>query len=449
MTRMPRFASVLTVLLVLGTITTYLAADEKRAAVPTESGPVTFNRDIAPLVFKHCAGCHHPGEVAPFSLLSYENVAKRAKLIQKVTSERIMPPWKGREAHGTFIGDRRLNDEQIALFSRWVAQGTPEGASGDLPALPQFPEGWKLGKPDLTIVMDAPYDVPAEGDDIYRNFVFSLSIPAGKYIKAIEYRPGNRAVVHHAAFSSDRTGKCRKDDEADPAPGYKGSLNLPGHLLPGSLAAWAPGRDALPLVEGLSLPWPEGTDFVMQLHLHPSGKVETEQSTVGLYLTDEPPRRSLFDITMADSKIDIEPGNAAYKTRDEFTLPIDMDVFGVFPHMHLIGREISVTAHPPEGEPYPLIAIHDWDFNWQTDYQFVKPVRVAAGTKLVLEGLHDNSADNPRNPFQPPRRVKFGEQTTDEMTAALLQVVPADEASMEKFPAQQRRRLRTGFIGVK
>jgi mono/diheme cytochrome c family protein len=415
------------------------------AAADASSAPVTFNRDIAPLVFAHCSGCHRAGEVAPFPLLTFEQVAKRAKFIQKVVGERIMPPWKGREAHGTFIGDRRLTDDQIALIARWVAQGAPEGNASDLAPLPRFRDGWKLGEPDLVVTMPEPYEVPAEGDDIYRNFVFSLSIPEGKFIKAIEFRPGNRSVVHHAAFTSDPSGRARKDDEADPAPGYKGSLNLPGMLLPGSLAAWAPGRDPLPLPDGLSLPWKNGTDFIMQLHYHPGGKPETDQSSFGLYFTDQPPQRSLYDLMLIDKKIDIPPGEARYQTRDEFTLPIDMDLFGLFPHMHMIGREIRLTAHPADGEPFPLLTIADWDFNWQTDYQFVKPVRIAAGTRLVLEAVHDNSAENPRNPFHPPRRITWGEQTSNEMTAALLQLVPVDEARFAEIPPPQRRRMRAGF----
>src|SRR5262249_27538226 len=159
----------------------------------------------------------------------------------------------------------------------------------------------------------------------YRNFVFEISIPEGKYVKAAEYRPGNRRIVHHAALAMDVDGKARKQDEEDPAPGFKGSLNLPGQLLPGSLSAWTPGRDPIPLPEGLSLPWKKGAGLMLQLHLHPSGKRESDQSSVGLYSTDQPPQRSMADMVLIAKKIDIPPGEKAYPTHDEFTLPVAME----------------------------------------------------------------------------------------------------------------------------
>jgi mono/diheme cytochrome c family protein len=432
---MYRWSIVASLLLALGALGCgdVLAADDE---------PVTFNRHIAPIVFQHCAACHHPGEVAPFSLLSYNDVQKRARQIRDVTAQRVMPPWKSVEGHGQFSGQRRLSETQIALFARWVEQAAPEGDPRDLPAVPDFPDEWKLGPPDIVITMPEPYAIPADGPDIYRNFVFDVDIPDGKYIKAAEYRPGNRRVVHHAALVIDVDGRARKEDDADPAPGFRGSLNLPGQLFPGSLAAWTPGRDPLPLPDGFSLPWKPASGLLLQLHLHPSGKKETEQSSVGLYLTDEPPRRSMVDLVLIDRKIDIPPGEAAYRTRDEVTLPIDMEAFGIFPHMHLIGREIKVTAYPPAGAaPFSLLWINDWDFDWQNFYQYETPVSLPAGTKLVLEALHDNSAENFRNPNHPPQRVTWGEQTTNEMSAAIVQLVPVHEDDLAKLAPMQRRIL--------
>jgi hypothetical protein len=403
------------------------------AADPVANEPVTFNKHIAPLVFQNCSACHHPGEVAPFSLLSYDDVKKRAKQIQLVTSRGLMPPWKGVEGHGKFLGERRLKPADIGLIARWVNAGTPEGDSRDLPKPPEFSASWKLGPPDIVLTMPEPYAVPADGPDIYRNFIFDISIPAGKYVKAAEYRPGNRRVVHHAALAMDVDGKGRKQDEEDPTPGFKGSLNIPGQLLPGSLSAWTPGRDPMPLPEGLSMPWKKGAGLLLQLHLHPSGKPETEQSSVGLYLTDQPPQRSMADMVLIAKKIDIPPGEKAYATHDEFTLPVEMEAFGLFPHMHLIGREMKIVAHPPGQEPFSLLWINDWDFNWQNFYQYETPVKLPAGTKIVLDAVHDNSADNFRNPNNPPQRVTWGEQTTNEMSAAILQLVPLHEADMPKL----------------
>jgi hypothetical protein len=268
----------------------------------------------------------------------------------------------------------------------------------------------------------------------------------GKYIKAAEFRPSNRRVVHHATLTSDATGRARRRDEADPAPGFEGGGgNPPGQLLPGSLATWTPGRDPLPLPEGIAMPWKPGADFALQLHLHPTGKPELERSSVGFYLTDEPPRRSLVDLILIDMKIDIPPGERAYRTRAELTVPIDVEVVGLFPHMHLIGREFRVTANPPRGEPSSLLRIDDWDFNWQTYYQHAAPVRLAAGTRIVMEAVHDNSADNIRNPSRPPQRVRWGEQTTDEMALAFLQVMPVHEEDLDKL-APPGRSSKLGVI---
>ncbi len=426
-----------------------LRAAEPKSDSAASPSPVTYTHDIAPLMFKHCASCHRPGEVAPFPLLTYDNVKKRGRLIATVTYDRQMPPWKGHADHGPFIGERRLSDEQIALIATWVAAGMPEGNKQDLPPTPQYPEGWKLGTPDIVLTMPEAYDIPAEGADIYRNFVLPLELPAGKYIRAVEYRPSNRLVVHYAVFSADATDRCRQADAEDPAPGFRGNLAPPGRMLPGSLSVWVPGRDALPLPDGFSFPWVSGADLIIQLHLHPSGKPETERSTIGFHLTDKPPQRTMVDLIMIDKKIDIPPGERSFRTRAEYTLPAEMDVYGIFPHMHLIGREIKITAVPPEGSPQPLLWIEDWDFNWQSYYQFVKPTRLTAGTKLVLEAVHDNSADNIRNPFQPPQRITWGEQTTNEMSAAFLQLVPVDETSFAQLTAGQRKGLTAGIAGPK
>jgi hypothetical protein len=440
--------------LVVVVVTLLLAFDgsgaaEDQSGSPARAGkPVTFNRDIAPIVFRNCATCHRPGEVAPFSLLSYSDVKKRAKLIQTLTTRRYMPPWKSVEGHGSFVDERRLGTADIDLISGWVDQGAPEGDPRDLPPIPTFRDGWKLGQPDLILTMPEPYAIPADGPDIYRNFALTLKVPPGKYIKAAEYRPGNRRIVHHAALAVDVTGRFRQEDAADPEPGFKGGLNIPGQLFPGSLSAWTPGRDPMPLPDGLSMPWKPGADLILQLHLHPIGKPEAEQSTIGFYLTDQPPRRSMVDVLMIDKKIEIPPGESAYRTRDELTLPIEMEAFGVFPHMHLIGRDMKVTAYPPNVEPFSLIWINDWDFNWQSFYQYASPVKLAAGTRIVLEAVHDNSADNARNPSQPPKRVAWGEQTTDEMSAAVLQLVPTRETDLPQMARAHRRRIVGGIAAA-
>lgn len=441
----PRIVGIVCCVAILFAAALPCSAKDPAPAASGDEAPVTFTEHIAPIVFAKCATCHRPGEVAPFSLHTYQDAAKRAAMIEQVTSRRLMPPWKSVDGHGKFVGERRLTDEEIDLFARWAEQGKPEGDPEKLPAPPQFAEGWTLGEPDLVVEVPEAFEVPADGPDVYQNFVFSLDIPKGKYVKAAEYRPSNRRVVHHAVLSSDTTGKCRKRDEADPAPGYEGSGTPDGQLFPGCMATWTPGRDSVPLPDGLSMPWKRGADFVLQLHLHPSGKVEVERSRVGFYLSDEPPRRSVVDLLLIDTMIDIPPGEQSYRTRAEMTLPIDVEIVGIFPHMHLIGREFELTAHPPEGDAFPLLQIDDWDFEWQTYYQYVQPTTLKAGTMIVMQAVHDNSAENPSNPKSPPERVVWGEQTFNEMSLAFLQVMPVREADFDMLIGD-RRGMKLGYI---
>jgi mono/diheme cytochrome c family protein len=438
-------AAIATAVIATDAISLAMRCDASEPTAASAASSVTFNKDIAPIVFRNCAGCHRAGEVAPFPLLSFSDAQRRAKQMQVVTNDRLMPPWKGVEGHGRFVGERRLSSDEIDLISRWVEQGAREGDASDLPAAPSFAEGWKLGEPDIVLTMDQPYEVPADGPDVYRNFVLSLSVPPGKYIKAAEYRPSNRRVVHHAALAVDSTGKARREDEADPLPGSRGSLTLPGQLFPGSMSAWTPGRDPLPLPDGLSMPWKPGADLILQLHLHPSGKPEQEQSRIGFYLTDQPPQRSMVDVVLIDRKIDIPPGERAYRTKDEFTIPIGMEAFGVFPHMHMIGKDMKITAHPPAGDPFSLLWINDWDFNWQNFYQYEPPVKLTAGTRIVMEAVHDNSAENFRNPSNPPQRVTWGEQTTNEMSAAILQLVPVNASELGTMRQAHSKRILGGI----
>lgn len=402
-----------------------------RAVETAVAGPakaaVTFNKDIAPVIFEHCAACHRPGEVAPFSLLTFRDVKKKVRQITQMTESRQMPPWKAVPGHFEFQGERRLSDAQIALFSRWAQDGTPEGDARDLPPAPKFISGWQLGEPDLVVVMPKAYEVPAEGRDIYRNFVIPVEIPAGKFIRAVEYRPGNRRVVHHAGLAFDAARKFRELDGKDGAPGFT-QISLPGQLFPGASGFWVPGKETRPLPDGVTFAWPKGADFLLQLHLHPDGKPETERSTIGFYFTTERPRRSLGGMMLLAGGINIPPGEKAYHCHVESVMKTDGELYGLFPHMHLIGKEVKVTALLPDGSKQSLLQIDAWDFNWQSFYEYAKPVFLPAGTKVMLDTTHDNSAENPANPNHPPRQVVAGEQTTNEMSAVLIEYFPKNTA---------------------
>lgn len=384
---------------------------------------ITFNKHIASIVWSNCVKCHRPGEVAPFSLTSYQDVAKRAELIVDVVARHAMPPWKPVDGLREFSNGRRLTDDEIALIRNWAKAGAPEGDAKDLPLLPKFPEGWQLGEPDAIVAMPEAVKIPADGRDVYINVLLPLKVPTGKYIRAIEFHPGNKRVVHHAVLFYDTSGKSRELDAADAGLGFRAGTP-PGKFLPGTLAIWTPGRNPLPLADGFAMRWPEKADLVLNLHLHPSGKPETELSTIGVYYTDKVPTKQLIDIILIDRKIDIAPGDKNFRTHDEKTAPADLDLVSIFPHMHTIGKELKLTATFPDGKTETLFMIDDWDFNWQDAYEFAKPIRLPRGTKLTFDAVHDNSADNPQNPSSPPVRVRWGEQTYDEMSAAFLSLVP-------------------------
>lgn len=415
-----------------------VAASCPAGAVAAEAaGEVTFHKQVAPILFKNCAGCHRPGEVAPFALLTYRDAAKRAGLIAEVTSGRVMPPWKAAAGAGHFADERRLTDEEIATLGKWAETGAAEGDAAGAVAPPKFAEGWQLGEPDLVIKMPEPYALAATGDDEYRCFALPLEVPSGKYIRAIEYRPGNRKVVHHAVLTSMPRAQAAAKLAEGGGKSFLSGLTPPGKLLSGPLSIWTPGMEPHYLPADLTSPWPAGADLVMQLHLHPSGKPEVEQSTVGIHLTDRKPAARLAMSVLSNNRLDIPAGQSDYETRATRTLNAETTIFGVFPHMHLIGRSVHAEATLPDKSVVPLIAIDDWDFNWQYYYQYTAPVRLPAGTRVDARWTYDNSAGNPTNPSKPPRRVTFGEQTADEMAFLIFDLIAAGPAPANQAPSPE------------
>jgi mono/diheme cytochrome c family protein len=380
----------------------------------------TFARDVAPILFRHCAACHHPGEVAPFPLLTYQDAAKRATLIAAVTSSRYMPPWQPEPGYGHFLGARRLPDADIATLRRWAQVGAPPGDVAQLPPSPHFPEDWQLGKPDMTMRMPQPFPIAADGPDQYMCFVIPLNLPTDKYVRAMEFRPQTRSVVHHALFLLDAGHIGRQKGAAYPCFG------TPGFLPSGALGGWSPGMQPATMPDGLQLTLRKGSDLIMQIHYHPTGKPETDQSELGLYFTDRPPTKWVADIPLGSHQIDIPAGERAYKVRDHFTTPVDLEAVAIVPHAHYICKEMKGWAILPDGRKQWLIWIRDWNFNWQDQYRYSKPVNLPADTRLEMEFTYDNSDANPRNPNRPARRVVWGPDTTDEMAGLHVQVVPLD-----------------------
>ena len=378
-----------------------------------------FDKDIAPIIYKNCAVCHRTGEVAPFSLLTYHEVSKRAKQIARVTGDGIMPPWKAEPGFGEFSNDRHLTAEQIALIQKWVNSGMAEGNKADLPAMPKFPEGWTLGTPDLVLEPDEDYTLAAEGPDLYRCFVVPTKLTEDHYIRAIEVRPGNRKVVHHVIVHFDTTGKARELAAQDPGPGYT-SFGGIGFRSGGMLGGWAPGNFPSFLPDGIGRFLPKNADLVLQVHYHRSGKVETDRTKVALYFAKGPVDKRMRSFMLAKFLLRIPPGDSNYVVHASLPVESDSTLYRVTPHMHLLGKDMKVTATLPDGTLVPLVHVQNWDFNWQTGYDLKNPLRLPAGSKVELTARYDNSSGNPVNPNNPPRRVTWGEQTTDEMCLAFL-----------------------------
>ena len=416
------------------------------AGTARAEGP-TYAKDIALILWKNCAGCHRPGEVGPFSLLSYQDAAKRAADLVQVTSSREMPPWKPEPGFGEFHDVRRLTEAELKTIADWAQAGAPEGNPKDLPPPPKFAEGWQLGQPDLVLEAPAPFEIPASGEDVYRCFVIPIPIDADKTVAAVVFRPGNRKVVHHALFFLDKSGAARAKDEADAGPGYT-SFGGPGILPSGGLGGWAPGAMPRKLPEGMGQMLRKGNDLVLQVHYHPDGKTETDRSTVGLYFNKTPARQVIGGLALRSRKIDIPAGDSRYHvTAETAPLPVDAKAVGIAPHMHFLGKEIKVVAETPDGKTVPMVWIKDWDFNWQGQYQYLSPIALPKGTVLKLDAYYDNSAANPRNPSTPPKRVGWGEQTTDEMCLVGVQMVADTPADLRKIIAMPGNGLGSILVG--
>ncbi len=402
---------------------------------------VTFNSHIGSILHERCASCHRPGEAGPFSLLTYEDAAKRAALIGAVTQSRYMPPWHAEPGYGEFKGSRRMLDSEVELISRWIEAGAPRGEGAE-PEPPEFGSEWVLGEPDLIVTMEHPYTVPADGPDIYRNFPAKVPTTEEKWIRAYQFRPLKRTVVHHSLFKADTSGRARELDARDEVPGYTGmDGGVPNKI---NLGGWAVGGRARVFPEEAPLRLPAGSDFLFESHFHPSGKAEAELSSIGLYFTDEPATRTRFSISLPPifglgAGIEIPPGDSEFTIGESFTLAADVEIYGATPHAHYIGKEFRGWAELPDGTEVPLIWIKDWDFAWQDMYVYEEPVRLPAGATIHSTIRYDNSAENPRNPSNPPKKVYWGRESFDEMGALILTAMPVNEADMPALRKELRK----------
>jgi tetratricopeptide (TPR) repeat protein len=399
------------------------------ASASQTSPQVTYNRDIAPIIFRSCSTCHRPGEAAPFSLLTYSDARKHARQIAELTQSRAMPPWLPEPQELKFADDLRLPQEEIDRIQHWVEQGAVEGNPKDLPPAPTFVEGWRLGKPDLVLTANKPLTLPPQGTDTYWNFIFPVPIHETRWVKAVEIRPGDKRYVHHANILVDREASSRQR-EAEPGAGFGGmEIRIESQVFdPDShLLFWKPGTVPYVEPEGMAMRLDKGTDLILNTHLQPSGKTEVIQPSIGLYFTPHAASKLPMLLQLEnDLKLDIPPGQKDFLVTDDIILPIDVDLMAIYPHAHYLGKDIQAFATLPDGMKKTLIHIPHWNLNWQAVYRYESPVRLPKGTTVSLRYVYDNSEENPLNPNHPPARVVGGNRSSDEMCHLWLQVLPVN-----------------------
>ncbi|MCB9891454.1 MAG: hypothetical protein H6833_07395 [Planctomycetes bacterium] len=395
---------------------------------------ITFAEHVAPIIWANCSSCHRPGQAGPFSLLTYRDVAKRGRMIVDVTRDRYMPPWHPAPGHGVFRDALHLSQGEIDTLAAWVDQGMPEGDLERTSSPPVFASGWSLGEPDLVVEMPNAFPVPAGGPDIYRNFSIPIALEEARWITAIEVLPSARSVLHHVLFEVDERQRGRRLDGRDGKPGYGGTNSAfdAGSVSTSGLGGWAVGGQARHLPLGLARELPAGADLILHSHFHPAGKEEQERTKLGLYFAKERPERSMVGLQLPPmfgiaAGLVIPPGEANFILSDEYVLPVDALAVTVGGHAHYLCKEMQIHVTRPGEERTSIFWIQEWDFDWQNRYQYAEPVHLPKGTKVDARLRYDNSSANPNNPNSPPKRVRWGLQSQDEMGSITLLLVPADE----------------------
>lgn len=422
-----------------------------REAAPAFTIPddVNFNRDIAPIIHTNCTPCHRTDGGGPFELITYRDVAKRAKMVRQVTSDRFMPPWPADPTYSSFVGERFLSEKDIAYIAAWVEAGTPRG-DGDGPPAPHFPTGSMLGTPDLTFTFSDSILIPGDNRDRFMVIKLPFELPSDTFVRAIEFVPDNRQLVHHMnghlltyepakrrdVFDGphvvpdvDRIGRSAyemlqlaHDDGIYPAITPSVVNYLPGV----SPAQYPPGIGVYRLPR-------KGAFLIKNMHYGPSPVDAYDRSHINVFYAPGPPERPLRELmmgTLGESPVVprlIVPPDSVMTVHTRHTLTEDISLLTINPHMHLIGRSFLAYALLPDGDTVPLIRIPEWDFRWQYFYTFRKMIKLPKGTVIHAEGVYDNTRDNPNNPFDPPRPVfePIGDnmRTTDEMFQFILSYV--------------------------
>ncbi len=383
---------------------------------------VTYAEHVAPILMENCATCHRPGEVAPMSLLTYEDARRYSRQIGVEVSERRMPPWHAAPDLRHYTNDRSLDDAEIATIERWVATGTLRGDDALAPPIPTFNDSWQLGEPDLALTWDSPYQIAADGDDEYRCFVLDPGFEEDQWVDVIEVIPGNREVDHHIVIYVDQGGTIAPQrDAAEPGEGYTcfGGPGFQAYMVPG----WGPGYVSAETPEGSGYLLEAGSKIVVQMHYHKNGTAQEDLTRVGLRYARRPTQRVLYNgyaLGGGFFGLRIPAGEPNHVVTGRTPVTEDITVHSIVAHMHYLGKAMDIWATLPDGTRIDLVTVPRFDFFWQTQYGLAEPQRLPAGSVVHMEATFDNSPESPYQHSNPPREVTFGEQTTDEMAVAVF-----------------------------
>ena len=368
---------------------------------------VTFANQVVRIFQQSCQQCHRPGQMAPMSLLTYQEARPWAKSIKQKVQGREMPPWHADPRYGEFVNDRRLTDEEVDTIVRWVDSGAPRGNAADMPEPLSFPEGWSIGEPDLVLSMSRPYTVRASGRDTFEYFNIDTRLTEDRFVSAVEILPGDARVVHHVlAYVHQNDDFNFRDEES-----WSRSIGRGGTML----IEYAVGNkgDIFPPGSGRLLK--KGSRLLLQIHYHPYGEQTQDVTRVGLRFHPRGTQhRRIISRWIGTHSIGIPPNTRNVASRSSYTFRQAVNIISFQPHMHCRGQAMIAEVFYPDGQHEILCSVPNYDFNWQTTYTFTTPPYLPAGTRMVVTGLHDNTKSNPNNP-NPNAYVTWGQSTNDEM----------------------------------
>jgi len=395
------------------------------AALAADSSSVTFNRDVLPVLQRNCQTCHRPGEIGPMPLLTYEGTRPWAKAIKAAVLSKKMPPWFADPKYGHFMNDRSLSQAEIDTLAAWSDAGAPEGNAKDKPAPVEWVDGWNISKPDQVVEMPVELEVPAKGTVEYTYMIVPTGFTEDKWVQAMEVRPSNRAVVHHANIYIRRPGspwlRQYPVGVAFVPEEQKSSSSAGAPLLDENVAGYAPGKQTVVLRPEQAKLIPAGSDIVFQIHYTANGKETRDRTKLGLVFAKEPPQNRVARIYAANYQFVMPAGAGDYRVEASTTLKSDVELVSLKPHMHLRGKWMEFRAVYPTGEKETLLSVPQYSFNWQLEFILAQPKTLPKGTRLEVSAGFDNSVNNPYNP-DPTKPVKWGDQSWEEMMIGYFEI---------------------------